>query len=107
MSFDHAYDELVERISDRVVEKLAGIPPAKQGEPWMLLSLEEASQRLGRSERWVRERVREGKLTVVRLDGGALAFELDDLREFARIRRLGGDPKLEAIGAEWWHEPLA
>jgi hypothetical protein len=102
MSFDQAYEELVERLSDRVVEKLAGVQHSEQGEPWKLLNLEEAAQRLGRSERWVRDRVKEGKLAVVRLDGGALAFELDDLRAFAHLRRVQPDPR--TIGGQWWKE---
>jgi hypothetical protein len=102
MSFDQAYDELVERISDRVAEKLQrDHPHDPDQQPWRLLTLEQAADRLGRSERWVRARVKEGTLTVVRLDGGALAFELDDLRAFAQARRVGG-LELCAADAEWW-----
>ncbi len=103
MSFDSAYDDLVERIFDRVVEKLGGTQQPEDTEPWSLLTLEEAAQRLTRSPRWIRERVREGKLTVVRLDGGALAFELADLRAFAQARRVG-ELELRVVGGEWWQE---
>jgi hypothetical protein len=103
MSFDTAYDELVERISDRVVEKLASIPQPDDAEPWKLLNLEEAAARLGRSERWIRERVKRGDLVSVRLDGGALSFELEDLRAFAQARRVG-EPELRGVGGEWWRE---
>jgi hypothetical protein len=102
MSFDQAYDELVERISDRVVEKLGGAQPPERVEPWKLLNLEEAAQRLGRSERWVRERVKDGTLAVVRLDSAALAFELHDLRAFAQARRIGGSEL--GVDSAWWRE---
>lgn len=58
-------------------------------EPWRLLDVEQAAARFGRSTRWVRNRVKAGELPSVRLDGGALAFELaDDLQAFARARRV-------------------
>jgi excisionase family DNA binding protein len=63
-----------------------------------LLDLEEAAQRLGRSKRWVRERAKTGALPHVRLDGGALAFEVDDLREFARDRRIPLAGRLQSNG---------
>ena len=51
-----------------------------------LLNLEEAAARLGRSTRWVRQRAKEGELAHVRLDGGALAFRIEDLQAFAEER---------------------
>jgi hypothetical protein len=59
---------------------------------------------VGWSERWVRERVRKGKLMVVRLDGGALAFELEDLLALADTRRIGGDAELRVVHGERWRE---
>jgi hypothetical protein len=56
-------------------------------EPWRLLSLSEAADRLGRSERWLRERVRRHEIPVVRLDG-KLAFQLDDLIAYATAHRI-------------------
>ena len=64
---------------------------AATAEGWRLLNLEDAAACLGRSTRWVRDRVKEGSLPYVRLDGGALSFELDDLRAFARARRVDGE----------------
>jgi hypothetical protein len=61
------------------------------GEPWRLLSLAEAAERLGRSERWLRERVRRRELPVVRFDG-KLAFQLDDLIAFAQAHRTAEEP---------------
>jgi hypothetical protein len=66
---------------------LAALVDAIGGEPWRLLPLAEAADRLGRSERWLRERVRRHEIAVVRLDGGALGFYLDDLIAFANERR--------------------
>ena len=52
--------------------------------------MSEVAARLGRSTRWVRERA--GDLAFVRLDGGALAFDLEDVRCFARERRIACRP---------------
>ena len=65
-----------------------GVLGTSPAEPWRLLTLEDACERLGRSGRWVRERVKSGELPVVRLDGGALAFEIADLQAFAAARRV-------------------
>jgi hypothetical protein len=81
---DDALDELVERVAAAVI---AGYAQAEA--PWRLLNVEEAATCLGRSTRWVRERVRRGDLAHVRLDGGALAFDAGDLRAFANARRVG------------------
>lgn len=79
--------ELAEKVASRVLAELAAqAEPA--GEPWCLLDVEGVAVRLGRSGRWVRERVKRGDLPYVRLDGGGLAFELDDVRAFARARRI-------------------
>lgn len=66
----------------------AGVSGGSPAEPWRLLTLEDACERLSRSGRWVRERVKSGELPVVRLDGGALAFEIEDLQAFAAARRV-------------------
>lgn len=88
-------DELVETIAESVAARvLTGLrPPAatSDSEPWRLLTLEEAAARLGRSGRWVRERVKRGDLPFVKLDGGALGFEITDLQAFAQTRRVSAD----------------
>jgi hypothetical protein len=87
-------DELADELAERVCVRLAGqLPAAAAGEPWRLLTLAEAAGRLGRSTRWVRERVKTGELASVRLDGGAFAFLPDDLEAFAGSRRVAaGEP---------------
>ena len=60
-------------------------------------STSEAADRLGCSTRWVRERVKRGDLADVRLDGGALAFDVEDLRAFAAERRVGGSNRLSEL----------
>lgn len=87
LDLDAVLDELASRVAERLHSE--PVPPAV--EAWRLLDVQEAAARLGRSTRWVRERVRRGELARVRLDGGALAFDPDDLREFARERRIGGN----------------
>jgi hypothetical protein len=64
------------------LERRGSLPPAgtsqPEVEPWRLLTLDEAAERLGRSPRWVRQR--KEAIGYVRLDGGALAFRLEDLQ---------------------------
>jgi hypothetical protein len=48
--------------------------------------------RLGRSTRWVRERVKAGELDWVRLDGGGFAFKLEQLQAFADARQIACEP---------------
>jgi hypothetical protein len=85
-------DGLVDEVVARVVEELRhALRSSEPTQPWRLLDLEEAAQRLGRSTRWLRERVKRGDLAYVRLDGGALAFLVDDLEAFARERRIGDE----------------
>jgi Helix-turn-helix domain len=55
---------------------------------WRLLTLNEAAAALTRSPRWLRERVSRGELPVIRLDGGALSFQLEDLEAFVNARRV-------------------
>jgi predicted DNA-binding transcriptional regulator AlpA len=81
-------DELADRIVARLEAREAELPA---GEAWRLLPLTEVAQRLGRSERWVRERVKVGELPRVRLDAGALAFLTADVVAFAEARRVGGN----------------
>ena len=90
-------DELVALIAERLAPAIAAELAARlpqtdeQREPWRLLDLEEAAARLGRSTRWIRERVKRGELPFVKLDGGALAFLVEDLEAFARARRVATD----------------
>jgi excisionase family DNA binding protein len=79
---------LADEVARRVAAELATAPvPAAPG-PWRLVTVEEAAARLTRSTRWVRERAKRGELPFVKLDGGALAFEVADLRAFAEARRV-------------------
>ena len=109
---------VVERLAPAISSELATtleMRTSLQSEPWRLLDLEEAAQRLGRSTRWIRERVKRGELASVRLDGGALAFDLDDLHAFAAARRIGGEARqemettpqrrLRAVDRGWFERP--
>jgi hypothetical protein len=90
---------LAAELAPRLAAELAGqVPSAPTAERWHLLDVEEAAARIGRSTRWVRDRAKLGDLPHVRLDGGALAFELDDLREFARERRIPLAGRLQGNG---------
>jgi len=99
-------DELVALLADAIAPRMAELvrPPEPNGhpagEPWRLLDLEETAARLGRSRRWVRDH--KHAIGYVRLDGGALAFDVEDLKRFARERRvclqpLAGDPDLQGL----------
>jgi hypothetical protein len=74
------------------LERRGSLPPVgtsqPEVEPWRLLTLDEAAERLGRSPRWVRQR--KEAIGYVRLDGGALAFRLEELQAFAAERVVGG-----------------
>lgn len=96
-------DGLVALVVDGVLDGLRA-PVLVEPPAWRLLTLAEAASRLGRSERWVRDRIKAGELPYVRLDGGAFAFELDDLQTFARVRRIGAEG-LESL-AERLQVPL-
>lgn len=97
----HLLEQLVATLAEELAPRLAlelaaQLPPPPASKTWSLLDLEQAAARLGRSPRWVRERAKRGDLPFVKLDGGALAFELDDLRAYASDRRVGDD-KVEAL----------
>jgi hypothetical protein len=89
-------DELAPRIAAQLADN---IPPAGGSavEPWRLLTLAEAAERLGRSERWLRER--KEQVGYIRLDGGALAFRLEELQAFAAARVVGGPSAVERRAA--------
>ena len=90
-------DALACELAPRVAAELARTAsPAGEVEPWRLLDLEEAAARLGRSTRTVRAWAKAGLLMSVKLDGGALAFELADLQAFAAARRVGDVDELAA-----------
>jgi hypothetical protein len=92
--------ELVERVASRVVELQPG---RVESEPWRLLTSAEAAACFGRSERWLRDRVRKGEIAVVRLDAGRPMFALEDLRAFAAAHRIGGANGTVSVEAgEWW-----
>jgi hypothetical protein len=82
--------ELADALAPRIAAEFAAVGAASgPGESgWRLLTLEQAAQALTRSTRWVRERVKRGDLAHVRLDGGALAFRVEDLEAFADARRV-------------------
>lgn len=101
-------DEFAARVADALAPKIAvalrdQLGPAA-ADPWRLLDVEQAAARLGRSSRWLRGKAKSGAIPYVRLDGGALAFELDDLRAFAASRRVSAEnvdllaPRLHALG---------
>jgi hypothetical protein len=95
-------DELAERVTDRVLAELE-TQGAPAEEEWRLLTVEQVAERLGRSTRWVRQRAKgytdrqsgewiPATLPFVQLDGGALAFALEDVQAFARERRIASNP---------------
>jgi excisionase family DNA binding protein len=86
--------ELVDAIAERVATKLAGqLAAPGPTDDWRLWNLEETAARLGRSERTVREWTKDGRLPHVLLDGGAYAFNPEDVKAFARARRVPlGEP---------------
>jgi hypothetical protein len=81
--------ELVaEQMAPRVAELIAGqiIGALPEPEPWCLLTVDEAAARLSRSPKYVRAHKHD--IGYVRLDRGALGFELADVQRFARERKV-------------------
>jgi hypothetical protein len=89
-SLEKLIDVFAERLFSRVAADQAGKLPiaTPDAESWSLLDVHEVAARVGRSTRWVRERAKSGQLPFIRLDGGALAFELEDVKALARARRI-------------------
>jgi hypothetical protein len=91
---DRLVGELTELLAPRVAAELAArMPMPTTAGQWRLLDVEEAAAAFGRSTRWVRERAKRGDLPYIRLDGGGLAFEVDDLRAFTASRRVSADSR--------------
>jgi excisionase family DNA binding protein len=84
-------DALAPRIAAELTAKKAPAPADGERDLWRLLGVEEVAERLGRSTRWVRDRAKRGDLPWIRLDGGALAFDLADVQAFVRARRVSAD----------------
>jgi excisionase family DNA binding protein len=81
--------EFVEAVANAVVMQLRPQFEVRNGvKDWELWNIKEAAARLGRSQRTVRKWAKDGRLTHVRLDGGALAFDPEDVQAFARARRI-------------------
>lgn len=103
---------IAEQIAPRVAAALAGHEQAPtEIEPWRTIGLPEAAERLGRSERWVRERTKDAAdpLPFLRLGDGSLRFDADDVRAWARRRRVPAvdeeqEPRLKADAEDWWRE---
>jgi hypothetical protein len=89
-------EELVRAVAAELAPRIAAefesaVPSERDGESWRLLDVDETARKLGRSTRWVRDRAKRGELPFIRLDGGPLAFDLDDVRAFASARRVPDD----------------
>ena len=86
-------DLLLQQLTTSIVATLTSELVAAQPQPqaWSLLNVHEAAAYFQRSTRWVRQQAKRGQLPFVRLDGGALAFELEDIQAFARARRIAAD----------------
>jgi predicted DNA-binding transcriptional regulator AlpA len=99
---DTLVELVAERVATRVLADIAAQAPASlAGESWRLLDVDEVADMLGRSPRQVHTYAKERGLPYVRLDGGALAFDPEDVKAWARARRVPAaedDPL-----AERWH----
>jgi predicted DNA-binding transcriptional regulator AlpA len=83
-------DLIVDAVAERVAERLRPmlIAPTIEQEPWHLVGVDDVARALGRSRRWVHGAVKERGLPFIRLDGGALAFDLQDVQAWAESRRV-------------------
>lgn len=81
-------DQVAQAVAERVRAELEAADPVVEREPWRLLSVDEVAERLGRSRRWVHQAVKERGLPFVRLDGGSLGFELEQVQAWVRARQV-------------------
>jgi excisionase family DNA binding protein len=81
-------DRIAGALAPRLSDALVACCERPAPEPWRLLDVDEVAATLGRSRRWVHGAVKERGLPFVRLDGGALAFDPEDVRAWARARRV-------------------
>jgi hypothetical protein len=101
LSIGALLDVVADRIAKRVVEQFGpGAGEPSEPDPWHLLDVEAVGAMLGRSKRWVHGAVKERGLPHIRLDGGALAFDPDDVRAWARARRVPAEAP-ETLGGRW------
>jgi hypothetical protein len=86
---DEQLDELAERIAARVTPAAATAAP----ERWQTVGLPELAEMLGRSERWCREQTKAAHdpLPFLLLGDGSRRFDVDDVRAWARRRRVPAD----------------
>ena|SRR6266550_403007 len=93
-------DELLDDFAGRVAERLAELAPAAAGsspETWRTVGLPELAEMLGRSERWCRQQTKNPRdpLPYLRLGDGSKRFDVDDVRVWARRRRVPADDEAE------------
>jgi hypothetical protein len=93
-------DLLADAVAERVLARLKPTPAPAQAEPWRLLNVDEVAATLGRSKRWVHSAVKERGLPIVRLDGGALAFDPDAVRAWALARQVPA-VDAETLAGRW------
>jgi predicted DNA-binding transcriptional regulator AlpA len=96
---------LVELLADAVAERvLAALqrsqPAPSSSEPWRLLDVDGVGEMLGRSRRTVHAYVKDRGLPYIRLDNGALAFDPDDVKAWARARRVPAEDG-ETLAGRW------
>jgi excisionase family DNA binding protein len=87
-SLEQTVNAIADLIAERVAEQLQSQLAAPPAEAWRLVSVDEIANILGRSKRWVHGAVKERGLPYIRLDGGALAFSIEDVRAWAEARRV-------------------
>jgi hypothetical protein len=90
--------QLAAELAPLVADELRAGPSPTSAERWRLLDAEQAAEILGRSERWVRERTTRGDLPFVKLDDGGRMYDPEDLRAFAKARRIAANEP-EALAA--------
>jgi excisionase family DNA binding protein len=79
-------EDLVEHLASRVAARLVAqlrLDHEPGGQAWELLTVDQAAEVLKRSRRWIYDAVRRRGLPYVRLDGGGICFQRDDLRAWA------------------------
>jgi excisionase family DNA binding protein len=85
-------DALVDDVAERVAQKLLGRMPqnSPQGDEPLLLTIEQAARKLGRTVPAVEHLIREGKISVVRIDRRVFIDFRDILSLIAQHKVSGG-----------------
>jgi excisionase family DNA binding protein len=86
---------IADAVAERVLKRLCddGLARAPAG-PWRLITVDEATAILRRSRRWIHDATKNRGLPYVKLDGGKVMFDPEQVRDWALSRTVPAQPDL-------------